>query len=168
MATVFCSSMHTGTKLVLPRDEMIAQVIRCEKQTFSRNEVLDFDIELKKRNLELIIVVDDGSMALTKQADVDVAAYMVLSFTKPGNRVTLHKICVQPKYRAQGLASRILRAQIEILKRRGCSKLQLWVDESNNLARRLYVRTGFQKVNSVVDYYAPGRTGVQMVFQLSS
>ena len=165
MATVLYFSMHTGKRLALPRDEMISQVTRCEKQTFSRTEALDFGTELKKRNFELIIMVDDDDN-LQVNRPICMSAYMVLAFVKPGNTVILHKICVQPKYKSQGLGSKILKAQIERLRGRGCSKLQLWSDDSNVIARKMYTSIGFRKVSSVPNYYAPGRNGVQMVTYL--
>ena len=164
MAAVLYWSMRTETKLALPREEMIAQVIRCEKRTFPRREAFDFGTELKKRNLALLIAVDDDSMTATTR----MAAYMVLSFVKPGNTATLHKICVEPHYRGQGIATKALKAHAERLKSRGCSKLQLWVDENNALARKLYTSIGFEEMSSVPNYYAIGRTGVHMVLRLAS
>ena len=39
-------------------DDILAQVKRLEKRTFPKAEAMDFDVELQKRNTELIVVLD--------------------------------------------------------------------------------------------------------------
>ena len=135
------------------------EVIACEKKTFARSEAFDFHSEMKKRNIELVVFVDtDHSNA----KDVCVVAYIVLSFSKPGSHVFLHKICVQPGYRGQGIATQKLREITKGLKSRGCSKLQLWVKENNTLALKLYHKLGFEQVSHVRNYYGSGQNGLQM------
>lgn len=42
----------------LSLSDMLAQIKRLEKRSFPKEEAMDFDLELKKRNTELIILVD--------------------------------------------------------------------------------------------------------------
>jgi len=62
--------------------------------------------------------------------------------------------------RSQGAETRLLKSQVERLKKHGRSKIQLWVNESNMPARRLYKSLDFEEANKVQDYYAPGRPGI--------
>ena len=61
----------------------------------------------------------------------------------------------------------MLETQAERLKKQGCTKIQLWVDEGNLPARRLYRVLGFEEMSRVNDYYAVGRTGIQMLWEFS-
>ena len=166
MATVQCLSTHTANKIEMPRDEAVAKVSLCEKKTFARNEAFNFAIELKKRNLELFVLFDDANTL--RPRDQELVAYAVLTYLRPGSAVTLHKICVVPGYRAKGIASELMRILIERLKTRARSKVHLWVDDGNNVARELYHKFGFEQNGSVPNYYAPGRTGVHMILNISS
>lgn len=141
------------------------QIERAEKRTFGRHEALDFTTELKKRNLELVVAYDETNEIVPGTPAL--VAYLVFVYSKPGNTVTLHKICVQKSYRRRGVARFMLSKLVERLKKQGASKIQLWVDESNASAKLLYQGVGFEEVGRVSDYYAINRTGVQMALDLS-
>ena len=143
----------------MSKEHVMPQVISCEKKTFARNQAFDFASEMKKRNNELLVVVDN---ARTNSNDVLVVAYIVLAFSKVGSLVFLQKICVQSSYRGRGIGAQILEEAIERLRSRGCSKLQLWAEENNTPALRLYYKFGFEQVSMVHNYYGCGRNGLQM------
>ena len=164
MANVIIKSIHTGKTIQGRKDELLQQVQHVEKKTFPRREALDFSIEIQKRNMDLVIIVDDAGIA--KSAKPNLVAYMVFAHLKAGNAVLLHKICVHDEFRRRGIARTVLGTQVERLKKQGCTKLQLWVDEANVPARRLYNAMGFQEMSRVVDYYAAGRTGIQMIWAI--
>ncbi|MCJ1299274.1 hypothetical protein MMC08_002066 [Hypocenomyce scalaris] len=142
------------------KHKALAEVIRAEKKAFPKNEAFDFDRELRKRNTELICLLD---VANADEADI-LAAYLV--HVRIQRTTLLHKICVLKKYRRQGLARKMLRKLRDELKPQGCQEIQLWVDEARKPARSLYANTGFEAVDRVDDYYAPGRTGVKMTLRL--
>ena len=165
MANVIIKSLHTGEKLRVAKDELIHQVQHAEKKTFPRREAMDFSSELQKRNMDLVVIFDDtGAVALAKPKLV---AYLVFVHLKAGNAVLLHKVCVSEDYRGRGIAKTILETQADRLKRQGCDKIQLWVDEGNVPARRLYNGLGLEEVSRVKDYYAVGRAGIQMLWRFS-
>ena len=166
MATIIMLSLQTGKHLSVSKQAILSQVERAEKKNFARHEAFDFHLELKKRNVDLVIIVKDDGIPLRETPIV--AAYSVFVHSKPGNFVMLHKICVLDDFRRQGIAKKILAAQTQKYKNRGCSKIQLWVDEQNISARSLYESAGFQESNKVESYYAPGRTGLQMSLDLIS
>ena len=166
MATVVTLSLQTGKHLPVSKQAVLPQIERAEKKNFARHEAFDFHLELKKRKVDLFIILrEDG---ISPGETPVVAAYSVFVHSKPGNIVMLHKICVLEDFRRQGIAKKILATQIEKYTSRGCSKIQLWVDEQNMPARSLYESAGFQATNKVDDYYSPGRTGLQMSLDLIS
>ena len=159
MANVTIKSLHTGEEVRGAKDDLIRQVQQAEKKSFAKREAMDFSTEVRKRNLDLVIIVDDAG-AYTP-AVPRLVAYMVFVHLKAGNAVLLHKICVLEDYRRRGIARMVLEFQAERLKKQGSSKIQLWVDEGNVSARGLYKVLGFEEVSRVNDYYV-GRTGIQM------
>lgn len=168
MANVIIKSLHTGEKLPLAKDDLIRQVQYVEKKTFPRREAMDFDTEIHKRNVDLVIIVDDADApGVFTPARPILVAYMVFAHLKAGKAVLLHKICVSEDYRRRGIARIVLETQAERLKKQGCTKIQLWVDEGNMPARILYKVLGFEEVSRVNDYYAVGRTGIQMLWGFS-
>lgn len=138
----------------------LAQVVRTEKKAFPKNEVFDFVRELRKRNTELICLLD---LANADELPT-VAAYLV--YVRVQRTTLLHKICVLEGYRRQGLARKILQKLQGELKSQGCEEVQLWVDEGRKPARSLYASTGFEEVDRVENYYARGRTGIKMALKL--
>lgn len=143
--------------------DVILQIEQAEKKSFARHEVFGFTNELKKRNVELAVIMSDASGADNRPT---LAAYLVLAFLKPGNTVTLQKICVCERFRRQGIATNLINAQVERLSTHGTVRVQLWVDGDNLPAMRLYDSIGFAEVSRVEDYYAVGRTGVRMSLSL--
>ena len=158
MASFSCHALQDGRKLELPMDGLLTQIRLCEKQNFSRTEALDFKVELKKRNVQLKVVVD---------AERSLVAYMLLAFSRPGRVANLHKICVSAPHRRKGIATEMSNDLIQALRARGCTSVQLWVDEQNHTALNLYDKLHFEKMQSVSDYYGPGRTGLHYMLCLS-
>ena len=160
MANITIKSLHTGEEMRGAKDDLIRQVQQAEKKAFAKREAMDFSNELRKRNMDLVIIADDDGTYTP--AVPRLVAYMVLVHLKAGNAVFLHKICVLEDYRRRGIARMILESQAERLKKQGSSKIQLWVDEGNLPARGLYKVLGFEEVSKINDYYNVGRTGIQM------
>lgn len=165
MAAITCLSFQTGGRVTMPRPDVVLEVEHLEKKTFARHEVFDFPTELKKRNLELIVTVDYDTFL--RQGKIFVVAYMVMAYTKNAGTVNLYKICVQERFRRQSIAKGLLVGQIAKVRKQGGIRIQLWVDVANAAARPLYEQTGFEEVKRLDDYYAPGRTGVQMILNLA-
>lgn len=163
MATIRCTSLQTGKTVKMTRQDILHQIEQAEKKSFARHEVFDFPNELKKRNTELVVIMSGAHGADNR---LTLAAYLVLTFLKPGNTVTLQKICVCENFRRQGIARTLINAQVERLRRHGTVKVQLWVDGDNLPAMSLYDSIGFEEVTRVEDYYAVGRIGVQTSLSL--
>lgn len=144
----------------LPRKLMLNWVMHAEKKLFPHNEVFNFDSELKKHNTDLTIILDETLLP----NPIALIAYLVNASYK--KTALFHKVCVLEKHRRHGVARRMLQLQIGKLGSRGYGVIKLWVDEKREPARSLYTEIGFKEVNRVKDYYAPGRTGIQMVLSL--
>lgn len=137
---------------------MTADIKRLEKKTFPQSEAFDFDAELKKRNIKVLVAVRLPLPAFPSSAET--VGYLVYQRTK---RVTLlHKICVAQSWRRKRIGKGLLEELIRIVAAEGCDVIQLWVDEAREPARKLYSSCGFGQTNVVMDYYGPGRTGLQM------
>lgn len=160
MAAITLYSQDLSPLPAVDKHNALAQVVRAEKKAFPKHEVFHFDRELRKRNTELICLLD---FANTNEA-YTVAAYLV--FVRIQRTTLLHKICVLERYRRRGLARSLLQKLQEDLKVQGCEEISLWVDEARKPARSLYANTGFEEVDRVENYYAPGRTGIKMALKL--
>ena len=158
MATIKCYSMHDCGEIHASVKDVLVLVKKCERRTFPHTEALDFEVEVRKRNVEVRIYLDDSVVP----SDLQLAAYLVFTFSKNGNVVLLHKICVEPTFRTRGIGSMVLSEAITSVQARGGRKLRLWVDEKNTIAMKLYEASGFQMVSSRPDYYGPGRIGISM------
>ena len=160
MATVTVLSRELHEPPKPPHQELLDQIKHAERKTFPRNEAFDFDLELKKRNTELIVIVDDDS----ESSSPVVAAYAVYAHTQKW--ILLHKLCVLENFTRRGIARRLLLFQHHKLFLRGRSKVQLWVDEERVPASQLYSSMGFVEVGRLENYYGPNRTAVRMLLQL--
>lgn len=143
--TVLSLDLHECPKP--PQQGILDQIKHTEKKTFPHNEAFDFDLELKKRNTELIVIVDDSESSSSPM----LAAYAVYAHTQ--KLTMLHKLCVLENFRRRGIARRLLLFQHRKLLRRGCSNVQLWVDEERIPASQLYSSIGFVKVGRLENYY---------------
>ena len=161
MATITYWSSDLGQLIGLAPDKnLIAWVKQAERRTFPRNEALDFDMELKKQNTELMIILDEALLP----NPTALMAYLVL--TRHKKMALLQKLCVLEKHRRQGTARRMLEIQKERLKFQSCENVKLWVDDKNGAAKLLYTALGFKQIDRLENYYSPGRTGIQMIFSL--
>lgn len=139
---------------------ILDQIKHAEKKHFPRKEAFDFDSELRKQNVELIVVFDTAESS----CGPILAAYAV--YARTSKVASLHKICVVEKYRRQGVATRLLVEQHRRLQLHGCNRVQLWVDEQRLPAKQLYENIGFVEVGRVEDYYGPNRKAILMNLNL--
>ena len=162
MATLTFWSEDLTRRLDLSKlrvDNLLTQVKHAEKTAFARNEALDFDLELKKRNANLAFVVDRSA----EPSCAAVAAYFI--YVRTQKTVSVHKVCVLQDYRRRGIATALLKMHVSRFKDWICRKAQLWLDEAIMPAKKLYTSAGFVETDRVEGYYAPGRNGIKMVLE---
>ena len=133
-------------------NEILTAIQSLERRTFPTSEALDISKETSKRNTHLLYA---SSASL-------VIGYLVYINTSSGLRI--HKLCVAQSYRRQGVATRLVDHICQVARTSG-KDIDLWVDEARVPARECYVKCGFMQIGDVVvDYYAPGRNGIRMVW----
>lgn len=157
---IFHDTTHINRKYAA---QLLDHVKQIERKTFPKIEVFSFDTELRKRNTHLVCAVEAEQV---HQEDAPPVAYLV--YARTGRTALLHKICVIQPHRGKGIGRAMMAWFLAESKEKGCEFVQLWVDESREPARTLYVSLGFQQVDYVVDYYSPGRAGLKMTLFLQS
>lgn len=140
---------------------ILSQIARVEKKTFPAKEAFSFGEELwkKKPNTRVLYVT-----SVTNRPSSSVLAYAV--YVRQKGMALLHKVCVAEPYRRQGVGQKLMTYLRHRLQKEGCQHVQLWVDKARDPARSLYLRNGFREREEIPDYYAPGRTGINMVLDL--
>ncbi|PGH15816.1 hypothetical protein AJ79_02197 [Helicocarpus griseus UAMH5409] len=149
--------------------ENLSQINRIERKTFPSSEAFDFsdqNLWRKKPNTRVLYATIATSTSSTAAQKPNIAAYIL--YVRLKGVALLHKVCVAEPFRKQGIGKKLLAYVIEekLRRERGCEAVHLWVDEKREAARGLYLGLGFVEVESVEDYYGPGRRGVKMVLKL--
>ena len=145
-------------------DSLVEQVKQIEKHNFPKDEVMDFDAELSKRNTELAVVLNDCESGRPWH-EAPVVAYML--HARVHGIALLHKICVADLFRRRGVGKALISRLIANLESQGCQRIQLWVDYQRPAAVGLYLATGFKKRDISKDYYGPDRQGQKWVYELN-
>ncbi|KAL2841089.1 acyl-CoA N-acyltransferase [Aspergillus pseudodeflectus] len=143
--------------------EVLAQITRVEKKTFPSSEAFQFGEELwrKKPNTRVLYVT--GTTRGT-QSHSPLVAYAV--YARQKGVAWVHKVCVAEVFRGNGVGTQLMEHIRARLQKEGCQFVYLWVDKAREHARSLYLRTGFEELEELSDYYAPGRNGIKMVLDL--
>ena len=124
---------------------------------------MDFDMELKKRNTELTVIVDPSNSSAENAAQL--VGYMLIA--RVHGVALLHKVCVVDHYQRKGVAKTMISNLKEKLESQGCEKIQLWVDTKRTPARALYNSLGFKLSDGTRDYYGPGRDALKLELDLN-
>ena len=134
------------------REALATKVAKLEKKIFPSSEAFDYSVELKKKNIGLILASKEGSQELV--------GYLV--FQRQKSLAWLHKLATIEQERGKGIARCLVHSLCQQMKKGGCRTIVLWVDEARSPARALYTSCGFQEVERLPDYYGPSRTALKM------
>ena len=134
------------------RESLAAKVAKLEKKIFPSSEAFDYSVELKKKNIGLILASREESQELV--------GYLV--FQRQKGLAWLHKLAVIEQERGKGIARCLVHSLCQQMKKGGCRTIVLWVDEARDPARALYASCGFVQIERLPDYYGPGRTALKM------
>lgn len=145
-------------KLGADSDFLLSSIKKVEKRTFPSNEALDFNVELPKRTTNLWCAFTQACEKL------ELFGYVVYGRSKLVTRV--HKVCVVEEQRGKGIGKWMLSLVLVDLKNGGAGTVDLWVDKSREVARRLYIACGFRERETVENYYSPGRDAIRMAIEL--
>lgn len=134
------------------REALAKKVAKLEKKIFPSSEAFDYSVELKKKNIGLVLAFKEGSE--------EPVGYLV--FQRQKSLAWLHKLATIEQERGKGIARCLVHSLCQQMKKGGCRTIVLWVDEARSPARALYTSCGFQEVERLPDYYGPSRTALKM------
>ena len=124
--------IRTATK------EDLGKIIEIEKLSFPNPWGYNyFNAALK----DLLIVYEDEE---TKK----VVGYLIAVCCKH-NKAIIMKLAVHPEYRGRGIATKLLKAILEMLKERDIEAVEIDVDMVNKGAIELYERVGFKIARTI-------------------
>ncbi|HIF88383.1 MAG TPA: GNAT family N-acetyltransferase [Candidatus Thioglobus sp.] len=116
---------------------------------FEQESEFEPDKEIQSRGLSAVINGEDvGDILLVRQTSEIVAMVNLLYTvsTALGARVAiLEDMVVLPKYRNQGVGSKLLDYAIQFAKEQGCQRTTLLTDDDNEGAHRFYQQHGFSR-----------------------
>lgn len=134
-------------------------VHRIENRSFDRDR-------FPRRNLARVLASKAAAFLLV-EADGVVAGYVMVLFRKGSSVARLYSIAVDPDFRGQGLAERLIAAAAIAATARGADRLRLELRPSNTGAQRLYRRAGFHHLESKPGYYNDGEDAIRMELALA-
>lgn len=138
------------------RADLLA-VLRIEKASFPQPWPYDA-FESLLGEPAFLVAVDAGA----------VVGYVVASLTPNHGRGLGHvkDVAVHPDRRGDGVGTALLERALSILASRGAETVKLEVRESNDGARRLYGRFGFEPLRRMPRYYDDGEDAIVMIREL--
>lgn len=75
-------------------------------------------------------------------------AHRLSRYDGRGDEVLLNEIDVDPTFRKQGIATRLVEHLKEVARETGCSEIWIPTNTSNDAAMRLYAKTGFTRTHA--------------------
>lgn len=98
----------------------------------------------------------------------EVAGYVVADVNRQFGRQLGHvkDVAVHPDHRGSGVGTALLTRAIAVMTARGADSVKLEVRRSNDGAKRLYRRFGFEPMRRVPDYYGNDEDAIVMVRKL--
>jgi ribosomal protein S18 acetylase RimI-like enzyme len=116
---------------------------------FSQELEFHPNLTLQLQGLTQIMNSPDTGRILVAETDHKVIGMVSLLFsisTALGGRVaTLEDLIIQESYRRQGIGKQLLHAAMDFAKNKGCLRITLLTDHTNNTAIRFYESLGFIK-----------------------
>jgi len=141
---------------------------KADLDAVDRIEGLSFDKDrFSRRNLRRALERPTARFLIAEIAGA-AAGYAMVLFRAGSSAARLYSIAVDPAFRGQGVADRLLREAARLCKARGADRLRLEVRPSNRAAARLYERAGFALLDRRPHYYDDGEDAIRMELDLSS
>lgn len=103
-----------------------------------------------KENFDLVLRSDNYLYVCTTDGE-SIVGYAGASISYEQSDILY--VAVLPKHRRQGIATKLLNELIYHLEKRGVTEVFLDVNENNLAAISLYLRLGFEKINTRKNYY---------------
>ena len=113
-----------------------------------------FTMPWSLRSYEQLLELDTVHMWVVKQAE-ELIAYML--FQVCDSEFELHNIGVAPEWQGKGVGTLLLQKLLTEAKQRNCRQIFLQVRVSNEAAKLLYIKFGFEVVGIRPAYYQDDR-----------
>jgi ribosomal-protein-alanine N-acetyltransferase len=138
------------------RREDLQSVMDIERKSFSNPwHLSSFEGEIENYDISFPYVMIHPETG-------ELTGYII--FWQIGEEVQISNFAVHPDLRGKGLGSSVLNRVLGIIKERGARVVILEVRESNNSARFLYEKLGFEAAGIRKNYYSrPDEDAVVMV-----
>ena len=114
-----------------------------------------FDQEAFTKQQIAYLLSDYNTLALVARENSDIAGFIIAQIEVEENQLFGHIITlnVPPKYRRKGVGSKMLKEIEELLKQKGITECKLEVREDNSAALKLYLKSDYQKIGKLENYY---------------
>ena len=107
-------------------------------------------------------ICNDATHYIVCTVDDKIVGYGGFWYTLDGADIT--NVAVHPDFRRMGLGEKILKYMIDLASKLGADKMMLEVRKSNEAARALYEKNGFESISIRKRYYADnGEDAVIMI-----
>ena len=139
------------------RPEDVAEVLAIEKASFTTpwSEILFMNEIFKPRSLPKAAMIEEK-----------LVGYICANYLLDEGHIL--NVTVNPDFRKQGVASRLVQYMIDLLNKEGCLTIFLEVRISNEAALKMYEKAGFRIISARKAYYTlPIEDAVIMSLQLA-
>ena len=110
-------------------------------------------------------LIENGS-TLVMEVNDDIIGYAIVTDRRGSKIARLYSITIAETHRGRGYSKQLLSAAENMARKWGMTELRLEVAESNEVAKGLYNRAGYQQFSRIDDYYASGEACLRLNYQL--
>lgn len=107
-------------------------------------------------------LLDGNTAVIVADAEGAVTGAAVILYRQGSRIARLYSISVAEAVRGSGQSGRLLTESEDISRQRGCTRMRLEVRESNERAKRLYLRHGYRVMARAERYYPDGEAALKM------
>lgn len=122
---------------------------------------------LTRRKLRRLLSGGNCSLQVLARGG-DVAGYALVLFREGCTSARLYGFAIRAGDRGRGHGRRLLRGALAAARRRGCRRLTLETDPSNEAAVSLYRSLGFRRIAQLGPYYEDGSPADRYARELTS
>lgn len=114
---------------------------------------------LSRRSIRRLIAAGSARVLVGTNGHA-IAAALVMLYRRGSAHARLYSLAVDPRWRAQGIGSRLLSQALDRARREGRSEMRLEVRRDNHAARSFYVGHGFVEAGRRERFYQDGETAL--------